>query len=137
MPRVALVPGLGLFGLGRSTREAKIAADLAEANVGVITAAESIGKFAPVSEGDLFDIEYWGPEQAKRERANSRSTPPLQGQIAVVTGAASGIGAATARMFAANGAAGVMINVEYRKDEMDTILLIAFELLQAISKYSR
>ena len=111
LPRVALVPGLGLFGLGRSTREAKIAADLAEANVGVITAAESIGKFAPVSEGDLFDIEYWGPEQAKRERASARGVPPLQGQIAVVTGAASGIGAATARMFAANGAAVAVLDL--------------------------
>ncbi|MCD6075126.1 MAG: putative Short-chain dehydrogenase/reductase, partial [Rhodospirillales bacterium] len=85
LPRVALIPGLGLFGLGRTQREANIAADLAEANVGVITAAESVGRFTPVSEGDLFDIEYWGPEQAKRERASARSTPPLQGQIAVVT----------------------------------------------------
>ena len=73
-------------------------------NVGIILAAESIGRFAPVGEGDLFDIEYWGPEQAKRERASARTRPPLQGQIALVTGGASGIGAATARMFAANGA---------------------------------
>ena len=111
LPRVALVPGHGLFGLGRTQREAKIAADLAEANVGVITAAEAIGRFAPVSEGDLFDIEYWGPEQAKRERAHAKSTPPLQGQIAVVTGAASGIGAATARMFAANGASVAVLDL--------------------------
>jgi len=111
LPRVALVPGHGLFGLGRSPREAKIAADLAEANVGVILAAEAIGKFTPVTEGDLFDIEYWGPEQAKRERAAARGVPPLQGQIAVVTGAASGIGAATARMFAANGAAVAVLDL--------------------------
>jgi len=112
LPRVALVPGLGLFGLGRTPREARIAADLAEANVGVIMAAESIGRFAPVSEGDLFDIEYWGPEQAKRGRASQRGTPPLQGQIAVVTGAASGIGAATARMFAAHGASVAVLDLE-------------------------
>lgn len=112
LPRVVLVPGHGLFGLGRTSREAKIAADLAEANVGVIGAAERIGKFAPVSEGDLFDIEYWGPEQAKRERAAARSLPPLQGQIAVVTGAASGIGAATAKMFADAGAAVAVLDRE-------------------------
>ena len=111
LPRVALIPGYGLFGMGRTAREAKIAADLAEANVGVITAAESIGRFAPVGEGDLFDIEYWGPEQAKRERAAQRGTPPLQGQIVVVTGAASGIGAATARMFAKNGAAVAVLDL--------------------------
>jgi rhamnose utilization protein RhaD (predicted bifunctional aldolase and dehydrogenase)/NAD(P)-dependent dehydrogenase (short-subunit alcohol dehydrogenase family) len=111
LPRVALVRGLGLFGLGRTQREAKIAADLAEANVGVITAAEAIGRFAPVGEGDLFDIEYWGPEQAKRERASAKSAPLLQGHIAVVTGAASGIGAATARMFAANGASVAVLDL--------------------------
>ncbi len=112
LPRVALVPGHGLFGLGRTLREAKIAADLAVANVGVISTAERVGKFAPVSEGDLFDIEYWGPEQAKRERAAARALPPLQGQIAVVTGAASGIGAATAKMFAEAGAAVAVLDLK-------------------------
>jgi rhamnose utilization protein RhaD (predicted bifunctional aldolase and dehydrogenase)/NAD(P)-dependent dehydrogenase (short-subunit alcohol dehydrogenase family) len=112
LPRVVLVPGLGLFGLGRTAREAAIAADLAQANVAVVTDAERIGRFTPVSEGDLFDIEYWGPEQAKRARAAARETPPLQGQVAIVTGGGSGIGAATARMFADAGAAVAVLDLD-------------------------
>lgn len=102
LPRVALVPGLGLFGMGASARAARIAADLAEAAVAVITDAEAIGRFAPVGEAEMFDVEYWSLEQAKLGRA---AEPPLARQVAVITGAAGGIGAATARAFAAEGAA--------------------------------
>ncbi|MEX0840947.1 MAG: bifunctional aldolase/short-chain dehydrogenase [Xanthobacteraceae bacterium] len=101
LPRVALVPGLGLFGLGRTKKDARIAADLAEAAVEGITDAEAIGKFESISEADMFDCEYWSLEQAK---LGSAKEPPLAGQIAVVTGAAGAIGFATARAFAAAGA---------------------------------
>ena len=102
LPRVALVPGLGLFGLGRSKKDAKVAADLAEAAVATITDAEAIGRFESICEADMFDVEYWSLEQAK---LGSAKEPPLAGQIAVVTGAGGAIGAATARAFAAAGAA--------------------------------
>src|SRR5262249_18119204 len=59
LPRVVLVPGLGLFGLGASAKEARVAADVAEAAVEGITGAEVIGAFKPISEADTFDIEYW------------------------------------------------------------------------------
>src|SRR5205085_7486481 len=59
MPRVVLVPGLGLFGLGRSKKDAAVAADLAEAAVATITDAEAVGRFEPLPEQDLFDVEYW------------------------------------------------------------------------------
>jgi rhamnose utilization protein RhaD (predicted bifunctional aldolase and dehydrogenase) len=65
VPRVVLVPGVGLFGLGRSKKDAKIAADLAEAAVATITDAEAVGRFEPLPESDLFDVEYWSLEQAK------------------------------------------------------------------------
>ena len=74
-PRVILVPGLGLFGLGRSKKDARIAADLAEAAVEGITDAEAIGTFSPIGEEDMFDCEYWSLEQAKlgtREGAAAR-----------------------------------------------------------------
>jgi len=101
MPRVVLVPGVGLFGLGRSLGAARIAADLAEAAVEAITDAEAIGTFESISEADMFDVEYWSLEQAK---LGKEAEKPLAGQIAAITGAGGAIGAATARAFAAAGA---------------------------------
>jgi rhamnose utilization protein RhaD (predicted bifunctional aldolase and dehydrogenase)/NAD(P)-dependent dehydrogenase (short-subunit alcohol dehydrogenase family) len=101
LPRVALVPGLGLYGLGRSKKEARIAADLAEAAIETIADAEAIGRFESLPEADLFDMEYWSLEQAKLGAAKPL---PLAGQIVAVTGAAGAIGAATAKAFAAAGA---------------------------------
>jgi len=108
-PRVILVPGLGLFGLGRTKRQAVVAADLAECTVQVVLQGESLGDFAGASESDLFDIEYWAPEQAKLGPAGDK---PLLGQVAVVSGAASGIGLATARLFAEQGAAVAVLDLD-------------------------
>ena len=101
MPRVILVPGLGLFGLGETAPDAAIAADLAMANVDVISDAESIGRYRSIGEADLFDIEYWSLEQAK---LGATARGRLAGHVVAVTGGASGIGAATALAFAAEGA---------------------------------
>src|SRR5262249_16934085 len=91
----------GLFGLGRSKKDARVAADLAEAAIATITDAEAIGRFESISEADMFDVEYWSLEQAK---LGSAKEPPLAGQVAVVTGAGGAIGAATAMGFAGAGA---------------------------------
>jgi len=109
LPRVALVPGLGLFGLGTSAKEARVAADVAEAAVEGITGAEAIGAFTSISEADAFDIEYWPLEVAK---LGQRKPLPLAGQIAVITGAAGAIGAATTRAFAQAGAEVVMLDID-------------------------
>jgi rhamnose utilization protein RhaD (predicted bifunctional aldolase and dehydrogenase)/NAD(P)-dependent dehydrogenase (short-subunit alcohol dehydrogenase family) len=101
MPRVIVVPGLGLFGLGRSAKDARIAADIAESTVETITDAEAIGCFESVSEADLFDIEYWSLEQAKLGLSSDK---PLAGQVAVITGGAGTIGFATARAMSGVGA---------------------------------
>jgi len=108
LPRVALVPGLGLFGLGRSKKDAKVAADLAETAIATITDAEAIGRFESIAEADMFDVEYWSLEQAK---LGSAKEPPLAGQIAIVTGAGGAIGAATARALAAAGAEVALLDV--------------------------
>jgi rhamnose utilization protein RhaD (predicted bifunctional aldolase and dehydrogenase)/NAD(P)-dependent dehydrogenase (short-subunit alcohol dehydrogenase family) len=109
LPRVVLVPGLGLFGLGRSKKDARIAADLAEAAVETITDAEAVGRFESIAEADMFDCEYWSLEQAKLGTAKEL---PLAGQIAAITGAAGTIGAATAKAFAAAGAEIALLDVD-------------------------
>ncbi|MGB7888170.1 MAG: bifunctional aldolase/short-chain dehydrogenase [Xanthobacteraceae bacterium] len=109
LPRVVLVPGLGLFGLGPSKKDAVIAADIAEAWVEGVGNAEAIGKFESISEADMFDCEYWPLEQLK---LGTRIAPPLQGQIAAVTGATGAIGAATAKAFAAAGAEVALLDVD-------------------------
>ncbi len=109
VPRVVLVPGVGLFGLGRSKKDAKIAADLAEAAIATITDAEAVGRFEPLPEADLFDVEYWSLEQAK---LGSAKELPLAGQVAVITGAAGAIGSATARAFATAGAEVALLDVD-------------------------
>jgi rhamnose utilization protein RhaD (predicted bifunctional aldolase and dehydrogenase)/NAD(P)-dependent dehydrogenase (short-subunit alcohol dehydrogenase family) len=107
VPRVILVPGVGFFALGKSAKDAKIAADIAENAVVTITDAEAIGKFESVSEADIFDVEYWSLEQAK---LGKEAEKPLARQIALVTGGGSGIGAATAAAFAAQGAEIVVVD---------------------------
>jgi rhamnose utilization protein RhaD (predicted bifunctional aldolase and dehydrogenase)/NAD(P)-dependent dehydrogenase (short-subunit alcohol dehydrogenase family) len=109
MPRVILVPGLGLFGLGRSARDARIAADIAESTVETITDAEAVGRFESISEADLFDIEYWSLEQAKLGRGAEK---PLAGQIAVITGGAGTIGLATARAMSGAGAKVAILDID-------------------------
>jgi rhamnose utilization protein RhaD (predicted bifunctional aldolase and dehydrogenase)/NAD(P)-dependent dehydrogenase (short-subunit alcohol dehydrogenase family) len=109
LPRVVMVPGLGLFGLGRSKKDAKVAADLAEVAVETITDAEAIGRFESIPEADMFDVEYWSLEQAK---LGSAKEPPLAGQIAIVTGAGGAIGTATARAFAAAGAEVALLDID-------------------------
>jgi len=108
MPRVILVPGLGLFGLGRSAKDARVAADIAESTVGTVTDAEAVGRFESVSEADLFDIEYWSLEQAKLGQGSEK---PLAGQIAVVTGGAGTIGFATALAMRGAGAEVALLDV--------------------------
>jgi len=101
LPRVILVPGVGMFGVGGSAKDAAIAADIAENAIAVISDAEAIGEYRCISEYDMFEVEYWSLEQAKLGKSNEKA---LARQVAVITGGGSGIGAATARAFAAQGA---------------------------------
>jgi NAD(P)-dependent dehydrogenase (short-subunit alcohol dehydrogenase family) len=108
MPRILYVPGVGLFGAGATAKQARISADVAEATIDVITKAEGIEAFEPLSEADLFDVEYWSLEQAKLAKNVEK---PLTRQVAVVTGAASGLGLAIAEAMRAEGAEVALIDI--------------------------
>ncbi|EKF41397.1 short chain dehydrogenase [Nitratireductor indicus C115] len=112
MPRLTLVRGLGLIGHGRSLKEARIAADVGEMLVEAVTGAEAIGSFHPLALSDLFELEYWSLEQAKLA---SNKPKPLSGQVTVVTGGAGAIGAATAKLFASQGAHVVVLDLDEEK----------------------
>ncbi|MGL6209992.1 MAG: bifunctional aldolase/short-chain dehydrogenase [Paracoccaceae bacterium] len=108
MPRVFYVAGLGLFAAAASAKEARAAADVAEATVEVITKAEGVDAFLALPEEDLFDIEYWSLEQAKMA---GQVEKPLSRQVAVVTGAASGLGLAVAEALRAEGAEVALMDI--------------------------
>ncbi|MEZ5895581.1 MAG: bifunctional aldolase/short-chain dehydrogenase [Parvularculaceae bacterium] len=108
-PRVALMPGVGLIGMGASAKDAAIAADLAEITIDTVIKAERVGAFEPLSPAELFDMEYWSLEQAKLGKAKPK---PLAGQIAIITGGAGAIGFATARLLAENGAEVALLDID-------------------------
>jgi rhamnose utilization protein RhaD (predicted bifunctional aldolase and dehydrogenase)/NAD(P)-dependent dehydrogenase (short-subunit alcohol dehydrogenase family) len=109
VPRVVLMPGVGLFGLGRSKQDAVIAADIAEAWIECLRDAEAVGRFKSITEADMFDCEYWPLEQLK---LGARKEPPLLGQVAAITGAGGAIGTATAKCFAAAGAEVALLDLD-------------------------
>ncbi len=115
LPRVVLVAGLGLLTIGKTAKETRISADIYEHTLDTIHKSFSIGEFKPLGDFDLFDMEYWSLEQAKL----GKSTPPkLQGKVVYITGAASGIGLATAHLFAQNGANLFLVDID--ADRLET-----------------
>src|SRR5262249_28100100 len=99
-PRVVLVPGVGIFSIGRTKADAGIAADIADHTVVAKALANDVGRYSALADGDLFDMEYWVLEQAKLGKAKE---PPLAGQVALVTGAAGAIGFGICRQLVAAG----------------------------------
>jgi rhamnulose-1-phosphate aldolase/alcohol dehydrogenase len=101
-PRVVLIPGVGIVTGGNDAARARTARDLYHRAVAVEDAANAIGGFRSLTEAEAFAIEYWPLERYKLAQA----PPPreLAGRIAVITGGASGIGRATARLLAHLGA---------------------------------
>jgi rhamnose utilization protein RhaD (predicted bifunctional aldolase and dehydrogenase)/NAD(P)-dependent dehydrogenase (short-subunit alcohol dehydrogenase family) len=93
-PRVVLDPSLGMLSVGRNAREAGIAEDIFRHTMDSITRAEALGGYRALSSGHVFDLEYWSLQQEKVRRTDRAL--PLAGQVALVTGAASGIGRACA-----------------------------------------
>lgn len=108
-PRWVVWPGQGLVFFGRSAQEAGVVQDLIQHTVRAIGWSMAIGGWKPINEVDIFAIEYWDLEQAKLRRRSA--LPPLQGKVAIVTGAASGIGRACAEALRSNGASVVGLDL--------------------------
>jgi rhamnose utilization protein RhaD (predicted bifunctional aldolase and dehydrogenase)/NAD(P)-dependent dehydrogenase (short-subunit alcohol dehydrogenase family) len=102
-PRVALDAELGFVAAGRTAKDAAIVEELYDHTIDVILRAEALGGWRALDPRHTFDIEYWDLEQAKLRKAGA--APVFAGEVAVVTGAASGIGKAAVEAFLKRGAA--------------------------------
>jgi rhamnose utilization protein RhaD (predicted bifunctional aldolase and dehydrogenase)/NAD(P)-dependent dehydrogenase (short-subunit alcohol dehydrogenase family) len=109
-PRVLLDKRFGMATAGRTVKDALIVRDLYQHTMDVIARGEMLGGFEALPSQDIFDVEYWDLEQAKLRKGG---TPPVfQGEVALVTGAASGIGKACVEAFLARGAAVVGLDLD-------------------------
>jgi rhamnose utilization protein RhaD (predicted bifunctional aldolase and dehydrogenase)/NAD(P)-dependent dehydrogenase (short-subunit alcohol dehydrogenase family) len=120
-PRVVLDPELGLGTIGRTAKEAAIVEDIYRHTMQIIAGATVLGGWEALPARDIFDVEYWDLEQAKLRKGGS--PPVLTGEVAVVTGAASGIGKACVASLMCRGAAVVALDrsstvgsLHHRKD---------------------
>ncbi|WP_193044138.1 bifunctional aldolase/short-chain dehydrogenase [Mycolicibacterium baixiangningiae] len=112
-PAIVLIPGVGMFSYGKDKQTARVAGEFYLNAINVMRGAESISTYAPIDEAEKFRIEYWALEEAKLQRM---PTPkPLATRIALVTGAASGIGKAIATRLAAEGACVVIADLDAEK----------------------
>src|SRR3954452_6503870 len=112
-PAIVLVPGVGMFSFGANKQTARVAAEFYVNAINVMRGAESVSTYAPIDESEKFAIEYWSLEEAKLQRMPKPK--PLATRVALVPGAASGIGKAIAERLAAEGACVVVADLDLAK----------------------
>ena len=112
-PAIVLIPGVGMFSYGATAQTARVAGEFFVNAINVMRGAEALSTYAPISDEEKFRIEYWALEEAKLKRLPAPK--PLATRIALVTGAASGIGKAIATRLAAEGACVVIADLDLEK----------------------
>ncbi len=112
-PLVVLVPGVGMFSFGKDKQTARVAGEFYVNAINVMRGAEGLSTYTPIDEAEKFRIEYWALEEAKLRRMPKPK--PLSTRIALVTGAASGIGKAIAQRLASEGACVVVADLDLEK----------------------
>jgi rhamnulose-1-phosphate aldolase/alcohol dehydrogenase len=109
-PRVVLVPGAGMWTAGKDARAARIVRDIYRHTMRIIESAEGAGGYETLNDEDAFHAEYWPLELYKLTLLPKEKE--LAGKVAIITGAASGIGRACAERFAEEGAHVVVTDVD-------------------------
>jgi rhamnose utilization protein RhaD (predicted bifunctional aldolase and dehydrogenase)/NAD(P)-dependent dehydrogenase (short-subunit alcohol dehydrogenase family) len=109
-PRVVLDPSFGLAAAGRTAKDAAIVDEIYDHTIDVILRSEALGGFEALPSKDIFDVEYWDLEQAKLKKGGK--PPAFAGEVALVTGAASGIGKAAVTAFLGRGAAVIGLDLD-------------------------
>ena len=112
-PLIVLVPGVGMFSYGANKQTARVAGEFYVNAINVMRGAEALSTYAPIDEAEKFRIEYWALEEAKLQRLPKPKSHDTR--IALVTGAASGIGKAIATRLAAEGACVVIADLDLQK----------------------
>ena len=101
-PVVVLVPGIGRFTFAADKTTARLAGEFYANAINVMRGATALGDYLGLADSEAFAIEYWALEEAKLQRMPRPK--PLAGRVALVTGAAGGIGAAVAARLLSEGA---------------------------------
>ena len=112
-PAIVLVPGVGMFSYGANKQTARVAGEFYVNAINVMRGAEALSSYAPIDEAEKFRIEYWALEEAKLARLPKPKSHATR--IALVTGAASGIGKAIATRLVAEGACVVIADLDLAK----------------------